>query len=193
MATNLVTAPTVEPVSLEEAKTHLRVDVTADDVLIGALVAAARQQAETITRRALCTQTWDYYLDAFPNADHIWLPYPPLQSVTSIKYTNEDDVEATFASSSYLVDAYGTPGRIRLKDGESWPGATLRVVNGVAVRFVCGYGDPSDVPAPIRSAMLLMVGHWYENREAATVGAVAREIPFGVDALLWPYRVMLFP
>jgi uncharacterized phiE125 gp8 family phage protein len=193
MAVNIVTAPTIEPVSLEEAKAHVRVDIAADDALIRGLVVAARQMAETITRRALCTQTWDYLLDEFPGEDQIYLPFPPLQSVTSVKYTDEDDDESTFSSSSYLVDAYSEPGRIRLKSGYSWPGDTLRVVNGVAVRFVCGYGEPGDVPDAIKSAMLLMIGHWYENREAATVGAVAREVPLGVEALLWPYRVVLFP
>lgn len=181
--------PTQEPFTLDEAKLHLRVDITDDDYLIQGLIAAARKAAERITRHALLLQTWDLYLDEFPMTDRIVLAWPPLQSVTHIKYTTSAAVESTFAAASYQVDTYSTPARIVLKDGYSWPSDTLQVINGVVVRFVAGFGGPEDVPDDIRQAMLLMIAHWYENREAvATSGAVPKEIPFGVDALLYDYH-----
>ena len=191
---NLVTGPTVEPVTLDETKLHLRVDITDDDSLIGAKIETAREDVETITRRALITQTWDLYLDAFPSESQIELLMPPLQSVTHVKYTDPDGNESTLSSSSYVVDTYSTPGRIVLKDGESWPGDTLQVVNGVEVQFKAGYGDhASDVPRPIRDAVLLLVGHYYENREAVAVGRQRPVVlPMGVEELLWTYRVLRF-
>ena len=191
MALTLVTGPAVEPVSLTEAKSHLRVDITDDDALITALITAARQMAEEISRRALITQTWKYILDAWPKGDELTLPLPPLQSVASITYKDKDGNSATFSSGSYIVDADCEPGRVVLAYGATWPSTTLYPAGAITVQFTAGYGDSaSDVPQAIRQAMLLMIGHWYENREQVTVGAVAREIPLGVEALLWPYRVL---
>jgi len=190
MAVRLVTGPDIEPVSLDEAKGQCRVDISTDDVLIQGLVQTAREMAETITRRALITQTWELVLDGFPDEDRLTIPLPPLQSVT-VKYTDADDVEATFSSASYVVDTYNEPGRIVLRSDATWPNVTLREANGVAVRFVAGYGDAAaDVPQAIRQAMLLMVGHWYENREETVATGNVQRIPLGIEALLWPYRVL---
>ena len=86
MALSLYAGPTTEPVSVEEARLHVRQDGTSDDDVIRALITASRENVEQITRRALITQTWDYYLDAFPGGDRIEMPLPPLASVTHIKY-----------------------------------------------------------------------------------------------------------
>lgn len=194
MALVIATGPTIEPVSLEEAKLQIRQDGTADDDLIRVLIKTAREAVEQITRRALITQIWDYYADEFPEGNRIKLLMPPLQSVSYVKYTDEDGDVATFSSGSYIVDTYNQPGGVVLKDGESWPGTSLYAVNGVNVRFVCGYGDGSaDVPDPIRAAMRLLIGHYYENREAVFMGRTAPvQLPMGVDVLLWPYRVVEF-
>jgi uncharacterized phiE125 gp8 family phage protein len=193
MALTLVTGPTVEPISIAEAKDQCRIDITDDDVLIGSLIVAARRVAEMVLRRALITQTWDYVADAFPAGDRLVLPRAPLQSVTSITYVDSDDASDTVASGDYQVDTDSVPGRVVLKSGSTWPSVTLRVANGVTVRFVAGYGDDGDdVPQEIRQAMLLMVGHWYENREDSVgVGNVQR-IPMGAEWLLWPERVLGF-
>jgi len=193
MSLTIYTAATVEPLGLIETKTHLRVDVTTDDELILGLITAARQMTETITRRALITQTWDWIFDAFPGTDRLEIPLPPLRSVTSITYTKQDATTGTVSSSDYVVDINSEPGRVVLKSTATWPGDTLRVANGVTVRFVAGYGGAaSDVPEAIRRAMLLMIGHWYENREDTLgVGNIQR-IPQGSEYLLWPYRVLRF-
>lgn len=195
MALTLVTGPSVEPISLSEAKLHCRVDVSDDDNLITGLVQAARGQAETITRRALITQTWKYIVDAFPSGDELVLPLAPLQSVTSITYKDKDGDTSTFSSGDYIVNTDTEPGKVVLGYGKSWPSTTLYPTGAVTVQFKAGYGDAStDVPQGIIQAMLMMIGHWYENREAiATTGAVPKELPLAVESLLWPERVMGFP
>lgn len=191
MALKLITAPATEPVTSTEAKSQLRVDTTADDTLIGTLITAARAHVENHLRRALITQTWELVLDAFPVGNTLRLPLPPLVSVTSIKYTDEDGNEGTFSSSAYEVDTDSTVGRVRLKSGETWPSETLAAVNGVRVRYVAGYGAASAVPQPIKQAILLLIGTLYENREGTLVaqGVTVMDLPFGVEALLMPYRV----
>jgi len=186
MALKIAVVPADEPVTVAEAKEHCRVDVTTDDATIQGFIETAREVVEVAMRQALVTQTWDLYLDSFPGTDYLELPLPPLQSVTYVKYTTKAGVLTTFDSASYMVDTYSQPGRIRLKDTYSWPSDELQIVNGVNVRFVCGYGEGVDVPRKLRLAILLLVGHWYENREAvATSGAVPKAIPLAVESLLW--------
>lgn len=192
-AFKLQTAPAAEPISTEEAKAHLRIlpddaDYHEQDAYIDTLIKVARAWCENFQHRAYITQTWDMYLDAFPACGVIELPRPPLQSVSSIVYTLEDASTATFASSSYVVDAVSEPGRILLKEGESWPSDTLQVGPSVKVRFVAGYGAAgSSVPVNALRAMYLLIGHWFELREDV-IDVQRREllpIPNGASALLW--------
>ena len=183
-----VTAPTVEPVLLEEAKNHLRVDIQEDDPLIDAYIQAARQWCEAFTRKAFITQTWDVYFDAWPDGRAIWFPKPPLQSVTSVKYTDEDGIKSTLSSSDYIVST-GTPGLATLKASADWPSDTLQAADGVVVRFVAGFGDAAEnVPEQVRQSIRLLLGHMYENRETVVVGTISTSLPFAVEALLWPQR-----
>lgn len=190
MALTLVTAPAVEPIDLATAKAHLRVDITDDDSLITALITAARQHVEVITRRALITQTWDLSLDAWPEGNTILVPLPPLQSMASITYKDSAGTVYTMPATNYIVDTAEEPGRIVLAYGKLWPSVTLYPAGAITVRFTAGYGNAVAVPQTIKHAILLLVAQWYENREATVGGAVQREIPFAVEALLWPYRVM---
>lgn len=187
-AWKVAVAAAKEPVGLETAKLHCRVDIDDDDTLIEGLIQTAREWVEDVARRALITQSIDLVMDAFPGVSWINLPRPPLQSVTHIKYTDSDGNESTFSSDSYMVDTYEEPGRIVLNDGYSWPGDTLRAANGVTIRFVAGYGDePEDVPQKYRQAILLLVGHWYENREAVSLDMVrggAMPVPMAVKSLV---------
>ena len=200
----LVTAPAAEPVSLAEAKAHLRIDSADDDSLITALISAARQAAESHTRRALITQTWRLTLDRFPAAPQPWwggvregadmpaagsvieLPRPPLVSVTSVTTYDDADNATVASAASYFVDTDGVLGRVALRSGKTWP-VTLRVAGGVEVLFVAGYGAASAVPQAIRQGMLMQIGHLYENREAEAAQASP---PAGVAALWRPYRVL---
>ena len=186
----LVTPPAETPVSLAEAKAHLRVTSTAEDALVAALVAAATQHIEGrqgVLGRALVTQTWDARFDGFPRglAGRIELPLPPLQSVTSVKYVNGAGDEITIDASTYVVDAQHPIGRIRPAYNMFWP-APRPEEGSVRVRFVAGYGAAAAVPVPLKQAILLLVGHWYAHREA--VGTPGAPMALAVEALLAPYR-----
>lgn len=188
MALKLITAPATEPITLSEAKSHLRIDTTTDDTLITTLITAAREYCEGFQNRAFVSQTYELWLDAWP--EYIQIPRPPLQSITSIKYYGTDNIEYTMASDDYFVDTKSEPGRVVLAYSKSWPSTTLRLVNGIVVTFVAGYGTAGNVPLKIKQAILLLVAHWYESREAAITGAISREIEFAVHALLWQERVI---
>lgn len=252
-----ITPPAREPIALDTAKDHLRVDATDDDVLIAALITAAREYCEGFQNRVYLEQTWDLWLDDWPDEDYIRIPYPPLQSVASVKYYGTDDTEYTMDAGDYFVDAKSEPGRVALGYSKTWPTTTLRPVNAVVVRFTAGYatyagvidtsgtavtwvsGDKfstgwtagksivingvtysvasvtsaealvltatagtqndvaysaNDVPVKLIQAMLLLVGHLFENRQAVVVdrGIIISEVPFAVKALLWQDRVVSF-
>lgn len=180
----LITAPASEPLTLAEAKLHLRVDVADDDTLITALIVAARQYCESVLWRALMPQTWEFYLDEWPCDDEIELPKPPLQSVTSVKYTNSVGATTTMSAGDYTVDTASEPGRVVLNYGTWWPTVTLATANPIAIRYVCGYADAVHVPETIKAAMKLLIGHLYENREAVVAGLIVTSVPLAVESLL---------
>jgi uncharacterized phiE125 gp8 family phage protein len=188
----ITTAPTVEPVTLDEAKYHLRRSDSVDDSVIEALIPAARMKLEQDTARALITQTRDIYYDEFPcSSGPLLLPLGSLQSVTTVKTYDTANVESTFTSSKYLVDTASEPARIVLNDSEAWP-TDLRAANAVIVRAVVGYGAAAAVPQPLKQAMLLLIGAMYEHREQIIVAQFAGQfllVPFGYDQLIAPYRL----
>lgn len=185
MGLTLIATPGVEPVTLAEAKLHLRVDAADDDTLIAALIVAARNQAESRTGRALVTQQWRLDLDRFP-VDTIDLPLPPLQSVESVTYLDAYGVRQNLAESEYTVIANETPGSVIPDYGKTWPGC--RVTPGsVQISFTAGYGLAAAVPQDIKQWMLVQISQWYENRDAEQKA----ELGF-VDGLLDPYRILRF-
>jgi uncharacterized phiE125 gp8 family phage protein len=194
MRPKLVTGPGNEPISLDDMKTHLRVDITDDDELITGYMIAARISCENIAGKFFIDQTWDLWDDGFPGSSILTLPrgMGPLQSVTHIKYWDQDDQEQTFDSANYIVDDKSEPARIVLRSGETWPSDILAEINGVNVRVVVGFGDDADVPENIKQAIKLTVGHYYENREDIIVGSQVHPIPNGAKNLLWHDRVKVF-
>jgi uncharacterized phiE125 gp8 family phage protein len=192
MGLYLVTAPTREPVTVEEIKDHLRIDIDTEDELIAVWIKVARAHCEKLQNMVYLTQTWDWYLDDFP-AVPIDVPLPPLQSVTSIKYTDTDDSEATVTASDYRIDTYSVPGRINLAYGVSWPAVTLKTLNGVVIRFVAGYTGVNKVPQETKAAIKLLVGHLYEHREETSTERVLKNIPIGIYSLLDIDRIVTLP
>jgi uncharacterized phiE125 gp8 family phage protein len=188
MALNLVTPPDVQPVELPEAVAQCSVQHMDDDALIATYIEAATTHVENVTNRQLITATWEMTLDYWPMS--IDIPRAPLQSVVSVQYVDTAGTTTTLATNQYRWRATSGPfaerGRITRGYGVSWP-SLQAVTDPVIVRFTAGYGTSgADVPAPLRHAILMLVAHWYMNREA--VGTVGEEIALAFDALVGPYR-----
>lgn len=189
MTLKLITAPASEPISLAEAKLHCKVDGDEDDALLTALIQAAREEAEHEVGRPLITQTWEKVLDEFPFGE-IYLGKPNVLSVTSIKYYDEAQIEQTMPSSSYSLDAENDADCWLLPAiNTEWP-ATLDTANAVRVRFTCGYGSASNVPATIKAWMLVRIATLYKHREEFVSGVSVTKLPEQfTDRLLDRFRV----
>lgn len=184
-ALTLIAAATERPVSLAEAKLHLKLDAGDEDALVEALLEAATAACRAFTGRELTQQTWRLTLDRTPDGP-LALPRPPLVSITSVIAYDDADQAATLAAANYLVDRDSVPGRIVLRRGASWP-TIGRVANGLEVVFVAGHGAHArDVPAPLRQGILVLVAHGYERREPMAGDMPA--LPATVRALWQPYR-----
>lgn len=185
-------APAIEPFSVADLKIFLRVSHDDEDALLTDLIVQAREDVERFTGQQLITATWVMRLDGFPSdGSPIKLPKSPVQSAT-IEYIDLDGVTQTLAPAVYDVDIYRVNARIVLAYNQSWP-SVRSDINSVIITYVSGYGAAAeDVPQTFKGAMRLLIGHWYENREATIVGQPAREIPLAVERLLWGERVVEF-
>ena len=187
MALVLTSAPVSEPVTVPEAKAHLRVDGEAEDALIASLILTSRLHIESALGLALITQSWRLSLDSWPGAPQIELPLHPLQSVDEVRVINEAGDAALVSASQYLVDIASQPPRLIRRTAIAVPSQPAR---GIEIDFTAGFGDEADdVPAPIRQALLLLVAHWYEHRDPIEVGATETAVPAAVSQLLLPYRI----
>lgn len=195
MGLTLITGSNAELLTLDQIKTHLRIEEGVDDALLGAFRASAHEWAEDYTERQFLTATYDLTLDGFPGGGKaIYLPKPPLQSVTSINYIDHAGAEQTWDAADYIVDTTGQVGRITPAWLETYP-VTREIPNAVTVRFVAGYGGANDIPRPILVAMLSLIAHWYEHREAVVVstsGNAVNEVPMTFKNILRSYQVLEF-
>lgn len=186
MTPSEITAPVLEPVSLNEAKQHIRVTADDEDTLINQLIISARQRAEVYMKRAILTQTLEIYSDAFES--YIDLPFSPVQSVVSIKYIDTDGGEQTLDAAEYSLSNKRTPAVVVEAYGKTWP-TTRDQLDAVTVQYVAGWLNPASVPGPIKSAILLMVGDMYRNREDVSPEE-NYQLPNSADNLLYPYRIL---
>ena len=185
---SVVTAPTEYPVSLAEAKAHLRTGNDEDD-LISSLIATAVDVCESGAHRAFVTQALSMVFASWPKSGEFTLLRPPLVSVDFIKYFKANGTLVTVDSGTYQVETTCAPGKIILAYNKTWPADELRPGYPISVQYVAGYGDAADVPARYKQAIKLLVGHWYENREATLVSQTsgsssAAELPLAVRSLL---------
>ena len=196
MIITTTTAPAVEPVSLSEAKLHLKLATTeaeaaaytVEDAWLTRNLAAARTQAEQETGRRFITQTLTYYLNRWPDERYIKVPYPPLQSaIVTYRLTDDDDYDETLSTAD--TDIVSEPGRIILQPSESWPSGTLYTDKPIKIVFICGYGLAVAVPENIKSAILLKISDLYENRGEVVVGVSVGRIEGAVDSLLRQYQI----
>jgi uncharacterized phiE125 gp8 family phage protein len=179
----VVTAPLELPVTVVEAREHVKESSTTRDAEILRLIYAATDFAEQYTGRALITQTFDYALEGFPYESEICIPRSPLISVTSLKYRDTSNVEQTWGTSNYEVDISDWEPRVLLADGKSWPDTFVRH-DAVTVRFVAGYGGAAKVPYAIQTGILFHVEAHYDRDERAMEMLVAR-----AETLLYPFRL----
>lgn len=204
ISVKLITAPAVEPVSLAEAKLHLRLDVEEtspvtthpDDSLIAALIEAARDWAERFSNRAYITQTWRLSMAAFPTERYIELPRPPLQSLVSLSYWDGSAVQvgsfldpsgtSLLETDEYLVDTESHPGRLCLKPGLSWPTIESRA-NAVQIEYIAGYGAAAAVPERVKAAIKLRISEMYENRGDQPADPRYKS---AAEMLLWMDRIV---
>jgi len=194
----VISESTLEPITLEEARLHLRLDADGsppshpDDSLVTTLITVARQHAETYLGQAIAQKTFEVAIDELPDGANqtISLEMWPVNAVTSITYIDSDGVQQPFTD--YQLDTYAKPAAVY--PDERWP-AVKRVPNAVIISFIAGYTDnfspnPYPLPAGVKQAMLLLIGHLYQNRESVTEGQMY-EMPQGFTALLTPYRLMM--
>lgn len=206
----LLTAPALEPVGETELMAHLRLNSELEAGLLHGHIRTARHLIESWTGRALISQSWRWFLDAWPQSREegwwdgvhqgaiggtasrfIELPKAPLRSIDSVVLFDDADVQTVWSAGNYFADIAGTPGRMMLRQGAVPPNGG-RAANAIQISFTCGFGDaPGDVPAPIRQAVMMLAAHYFENREAlAGLGSGgAALLPLGVQALLAPYRL----
>jgi uncharacterized phiE125 gp8 family phage protein len=192
----IIAEPTVEPISLEQAYQHLRVDpidssdVTGrpDDDLISALISTAREYCEEFTGLSLAVKDYEIAVNEWP--DGIELPHPPFVSIIGITIS-DDESDAALTADDYTVDDY-TYVHASILPAGTWP--TISAGDVARIRYRAGYGDDSEaaghLPSGIRTAMLLLLGHWYANRESVIEGQPV-DLPMGVEALLRPHRIKL--
>ena len=206
MPMQLMTPPAGEPISLAEAKLHLRVDFDDDDSLIQVLISAARQAAETLTNRQLMAARWRMVLDSFPGPSlmgvpagqtftlpghAVLLPKSPVASVVEIRYLDMANAWQVMPAANYTVDSVCEPARITPVFGQIWP-ISLPQIGTVSVVFDAGYGSAAAVPEGIKTWIKLRVGSLYVHREEVASMTRGRidPLPF-IDGLLDPYKVPL--
>jgi uncharacterized phiE125 gp8 family phage protein len=189
MALVLTTAPAIEPVTLAEAKAHLRIDGSAEDTLIASLIITSRLHIESAMGLAMITQSWSSIIDAWPPGREVALPLRPVQSIAAVRLYAADGTIETLPADTYLLDGAATPARLVRHGAAPWPAPT-RSANGIEIALVAGFGATvAHVPAPIRQAVLLLVAHWHEHREPVQIGAPGALVPAMVSDLLQPYRL----
>ncbi len=180
----LITPPTDWPVTIGDLRNHVRIapDFFGDDTYLGELRAQAVEEVESRTWRRLYSQTWDQTFNTF--RARLYLPYPPLSSVTSVKYTDTAQVEQTVSTSIYETGDDLDRGFVREAYNQFWPSDVLGHPDSVVVRFVCGYGAAADVPARFKHAIRLLVGDAYSQRETIVVGTISGRIDGAISSLL---------
>jgi uncharacterized phiE125 gp8 family phage protein len=180
MSSILTTPPTVEPISLAEAKAHLRVTHTDDDTFISTLIITARRIIEQRYGLSFMQQGWSVFLDRWPDNPMLTLPLYPVQSVTDVKIYGDDDVAATLDPAHYFLDAASRPSRLILRQGRIVPPPGRRA-NGIEVKLTAGF---SSVPQQVKQALLIIVADYYANRGDIENGT----LPLSALELLMPYR-----
>jgi len=181
--------PAAEPVTVDDAKAHLRIDTDAEDALIASLVLTSRLHIETALSLALITQSWTLLRDRWPITGHVDLPLAPLRSVGEVRVKNANGDATVIPEQSYLIDLASRPPRLVWNNcAPPLPGLAA---NGIEIELTAGFGDAADsVPAPLKRAILMLTAHWYEHRDPHEIGHDGARIPDAVSDLINPFRTI---
>ena len=184
MTSYLLAGPAGEPVSLAEAKAFLKVDDNAEDGLITTLIGAARLHVEGVTGQALLAQSWRVVLDAWPQSRLVKLPVTPFMAVTEITAYDEAGAGHPVPLAQFL----SAPDRLLLPPTVAGM-PQLRQRQGIEIDYVAGFGtEPDEVPGDIRQALLVLVGYWYEHRDAVIMAGSGAVVPSGFDRLVAAHK-----
>lgn len=192
MSAALITPPAIEPVTLAEAKAHLRLGAEAgpEDDLIAALLVAARIHVERATRLMLIAQTWRLYRDDWPDGGVLTLRLNPVIGIGAITVYDGDGAPRELPATAYRLDAAARPARIALvgSSGLLTPGVAI---NGIEIDVTAGYGASGiDVPQPLRLAIMMLATRWFETRDGFFSDDVPGDVADAFEALIAPYRVV---
>ena len=180
--------PAQEPVSIAEAKAHLRLETGADDALVASLILTSRLHIEAALGLALTSQDFTLVLDRWPKSGVVEFPLRPVSAISAVRVLGSDGTPELLGPETYFLDAAGVPPKL-VSAGVPWP-LPGRAAGGIEIDLTAGYGTtPADVPAPIRQAILLLVAHWYEHRDPIEIGQPATAVPAAVSDLLQSYVV----
>ncbi len=187
MALVLTSGPAIEPVTLAEAKAHLRIDTASEDALIASIILTSRLHIETALGLGLINQTWMMVLDRWPGGGAVDIPIAPLQAVTAVRVRNSAGTAIAVSPTNYLVDIVSKPPRLVWNNSApTFPGVP---VNGIEIDLSVGFGAASaSVPGPLKHAILMLTAHWYEHRDPVEIGSSSADIPDAVSDLIAPFR-----
>lgn len=187
MSSILLTGPSMEPLSLGEAKTFLRVEHDDDDQLIAALIVSARMQLEGQGKIALISQGWRVVLDCWPHHGRIAVKPGPLKTLNAARVYDFRGQPQSIDTQAFVPD-FGASAFAFMPWTMQVPG---RVAAGIELDVTVGFGDAAiEVPEPLRQAIRLLVAHWYENRGLVATADKSVVLPSTVAALIAPYRVL---
>jgi len=183
----LITAPTAQPISLEEVKEHLRIVVTdaTQDNYLGDIQDSAVDQFQSDAEYQVMTATYKLTLPDFIN-DYIDIPLIPVTSITQVLYYLDQSTTSTLAENTdfykVVTDRY-----VRLYPFSSWPSVGDRA-DAVQITFVAGYSTQSQVPARLLHGLKFLLGHYHENRQSVVVGPNVQKIPESYEAIVDKFK-----
>ncbi len=189
MSLVMTTPPSVEPVTVADAKALMRIDGSDEDILIASLLLTSRLHIEMALSLALITQSWTLRLDRWPPGREVDLPFTPLRAIDEVRVKDAAGVTHVVPAASYLVDLASRPARLVWNNVT--PPLPQAPANGIEIDMTAGFGSDGDsVPAPLKHAILMLAAHWYEHRDPGEIGTDGTRIPDAVSSLIMPFRTI---
>ncbi|MGE0653088.1 MAG: head-tail connector protein [Alphaproteobacteria bacterium] len=181
-----IAAPTDAPVTLAQAKAQVHAeDFEDDDVYLRGLIAAATQHVDGRHYPLLMPQAWRFTFDRF--CDSLRFPKAPIRAITSVAYYDGQGADQTLPDTTYVLREDDCGPYLALKPSQSWP-STYSREDAIRIEADAGYANVGDVPDDIKQALLLLIGHWYANRQEVVTGTIAVQLPMAVETLLSRHR-----